>query len=162
MMQESILKRTTKMFLLAFLFTAVVSCSKDDNNNQSGDGSINLKVDGTSWNASLAVQGVYAEGLFTITGSDSNAKQVNITVMNPEEGKTYSTGGLANYGVMGRWTAGVDASETYLTAAMTNVSGEIKFTSFSETHAEGTFSFKARNTSQLEVNITEGKFSVSF
>ena len=70
--------------------------------------------------------------------------------------------GLANYSIMGRWTAGLDASQTYTTAAVTSVSGEIKFTKFSETHAEGTFSFKARNTSQEEVSVTDGKFSVDF
>ena len=161
-MKHSILKLTGKLFVLAVLFTISLSCSKDNGKDNSGDGTMSLKVDGTAWEASLAVQGVYAQGLFTVSGSDSDAKQANITVLNPEEGKTYNTGGLANYSIMGRWTAGLNQEDTYSTGVMTTTSGEITFTKFTDSHAEGTFSFKARNTSQEEVNITEGTFSVNF
>lgn len=160
-MESNLLKRISKLMLVALVSTVIFSCSKDDD-SLNGNGSINLKVDGSAWNASLAVQAVYDQGLFTVTGSDSNAKQVNITVLNPEEGQTYQTGGLANYSIMGRWTAGLDPNETYSTAAVTSVSGEIKFTRLTDTKAEGTFSFKARNTNQDEVSVTDGKFSVNF
>jgi len=122
-----------KMFMLAALFVSGIvlsSCAKknDDNVTPSGsNASVSLKVDGQTWSATLATQAVIGDqGLVTLTGSDSDAHQISFTLMNAHATGTYSIGGLTNPN-QGRWTAGLNTSDTYL-ASMVLGSGEVVIT----------------------------------
>ncbi len=87
-------KKRSKL-LLMLLITGIValsSCKKDDDDTTpaGSNGSITLKVDGTSWNASLGVQAVNTNGVINVTGSDSNAHQAAVLIRQLDE--TWPTG----------------------------------------------------------------------
>jgi hypothetical protein len=152
------------LFLLSLGLT-LSSCKKDDdgddggnNNPVPGQGTMTLKVDGTAWSASLAVVASNSGGVLAVTGSDSQAKQCGISMMNVNGPGTYELGGSLTNPNMGRWTAGLNTEDTYTTSVGLG-SGTCTITSLTATHVEGTFEFTAKNTAQLEVVITEGSFS---
>jgi len=156
-----------KMFMLAALFVSGIvlsSCAKKDDDGGTPAGSnasVSLKVDGESWSATLATQAVLGDqGVVTLTGSDSNAHQVSFTLMNAQATGTYTIGGLTNPNQC-RWTAGINASDTYL-ATMVLGSGEVVISEFSDSGMKGTFHFEAYNTNQQKVNVTDGVFEASF
>ena len=128
----------------------------------SGSGKIKLKIDGTAWDASLAVQAVYSNNVLVISGSDGNSKQISLTIMNPAEGQTYDFGGLGNTSYIGQWTAGLSQTETYSTFAFQSKAGEINLSKLTDSMVEGTFSFQAKNTAGNSVTISDGTFSANF
>lgn len=155
-----------KLTFLMALVTAVVftSCNKsnDDNSGAPGsNGTMSLKHGGTSWSASLAVQGVNSSGVINITGSDSNANQAAITVNGASGPGTYAIGPGANPGNSGRWTQGLAQTDSYMANNVIGT-GEVTFTELSATSAKGTFHFEGYNIDQQKVVVSEGSFSVTF
>ncbi|MDZ7740801.1 MAG: DUF6252 family protein [Bacteroidota bacterium] len=156
---------------LLILFCVVIglsmsACKKKDDetepeNNNPVAGSMTAKVDGSDWSASLAVVGVYSNNLFTVTGSDNNAKQLQVTVMNVNGTGEYTLGETLTNQNSGRWTAGLNTDQTYSTM-LGQGSGTMNITGWTGTSAKGTFSFTAKNSKQEEVSITGGEFSVTF
>ena len=157
--------RLLLLFVLS-LGISLSSCKKDDdddsgdnnNNPTTGQGSMTLKYDGTSWSASLAVVATSSNGVWTVTGSDSGAKQCGLSVNNVTGPGTYTVGGNLTNPNMGRWTASTDPSDTY-TTMLGQGSGTVTITELTDTHTKGTFEFTAKNTAQETITITSGTFS---
>lgn len=155
-----------------FLFVAILtislisfsSCNKSDDettpeNPLLSSGSISLKVDGNSWNASLAVQGINVSGVINVTGSDSDAKQAALILYGVTEPGTYTIGLGASHQL--RWTEGLGQSETFIANGLVG-SGSITVTELSATKIKGSFSFTGMNTDQVSKSITDGSFEATF
>jgi hypothetical protein len=140
------------------------SCSSSDDTptpqNPASKGTLSAKVDGKAWDASLTVQAVNTNGVFQITGSDASAKQLSITIMDYKGSGTYQLGGdvTSVQTNTGRWTAGLNPDQTYITQVGLG-QGTVKIKE-SGKEAEGTFDFTAKNTKEDKVSITQGKFKV--
>lgn len=157
----------SRILLIALLSIGVVltACKKDEDEEEGGGNntpapgtsSMNLKVDGADWSASLAVVATNSNGVFSVTGSDANAKQCGISVMNVSGPGTYDLGGTLTNPNMGRWTASTSPSDTYVTS-LGQGSGQVVITSLSDTHVKGTFEFTAKNSEQQMVTISSGSF----
>jgi len=153
--------------LLSMLLIAgivlLMSCNKNDDDDAGpvgSNGSISLKVDGSTWNASLSVQAVNAGGVINVTGSDSNAKQAGITLYGVTATGTYKVG-PPNQGNMLRWTEGLGQTQTFQANGVIG-DGTITVTELSDSKVKGTFSFTGFNTAQTSKQITEGTFEANF
>lgn len=150
--------------LLSISIISLSSCNKDDDaatpdNPITGGGSITLKVDGTSWNASLAVVGINTNGVINVTGSDSDAHQASIILYGVTEPGTYNvTSGLQH---QLRWTEGLGTNDSYIANGLIG-SGSITVTELSSAKIKGTFQFTGANTAQTTKSITEGSFEATF
>jgi hypothetical protein len=150
------------MVLVAGIIT-LGSCKKDDGdsgNPVGSSGSISLKVDGGTWNASLSVQAVNSNGVINVTGSDSNAKQAAVTLYGVSAPGTYQVG-PPNQSNMLRWTEGLGQTDTYSANGVIG-SGTVTVTELSDSKIKGTFSFTGYNTAQTSKQITEGTFEANF
>jgi len=139
------------------------SCKKksDDPANPVGsNGAITLKVDGSTWNASLSVQAVNSNGVINVTGSDSNANQAGVTLYGVTAPGTYQVG-PPNAGNMLRWTEGLGQTDTYQASGVIGT-GTVTVTELSSSKVKGTFSFTGYNTDQTSKQITEGTFEANF
>jgi len=160
------MKRVQFLFvtILSIALISFSSCSKgdDDATPESpalSSGAISLKVDGASWNASLAVQGINTNGVINVTGSDSDAKQASVILYGVTEPGTYTIGGGSTHQL--RWTEGLAQTETYSANGVIG-SGTITVTELSSTKIKGSFSFTGMNTAQATKNITDGSFEATF
>ena len=154
--------KTKRLFTILMLTIALgfASCDKDnddDNNNGTG-GTLTLKHDGTSWSASLAVAAANTNGVLSVTGSDSNANQCNITLYNIPGTGTYDLGVTMTNPNTGRWTQGLGQNDTY-TTMLGQGSGSCTITELSGSKVAGTFQFTAKNTLGTTITITEGSFT---
>lgn len=151
--------------MMSLAFISLTSCKKDsDDDNDSnpvlGGGTMTLKVDGTSWSASLASQAINTNGVINVTGSDSDAHQIAITLLNVTETGTYEVGSMVSqHGI--RWTEGLESTDTYV-ANFTLGTGTITITELSATKIKGSFTGTVANTGQATKKITDGSFDVSF
>jgi len=146
------------LFTLIIVSTLVFTSCKKDNDPLTGDGNMELVIDGDSWNASLAVvANKSAENIVTVTGSDSNAKQCQIIILNCNAIGTYN---LSDPNI-GRWTAGLAQEQTYTTSVGLGT-GTVEITELSDTGISGTFHFSAKNTEIEQITITEGNFNAVF
>jgi len=156
----------SRNLLLMVLIASVVmlgSCKKDDSDSGTpvgSNGSISLKVDGGTWNATLAVQAVNSNGVINVTGSDSNAKQAAVNLYGVSAPGTYQVG-PPNQGNMLRWTEGLGQTDTYQANGVIG-SGTVTVTELSDSKIKGTFSFTGFNTAQTSKQITEGTFEATF
>lgn len=157
---------------IQFLFVAILSialfsftsCNKSEDNVTPenpllSSGSISLKVDGASWNASLAVQGINTNGVINVTGSDSDAKQASLILYGVTGTGTYTIGAGSTNQL--RWTEGLGQTETYSANGVVG-SGTIIVTELSSTKIKGSFSFTGMNTAQATKSITDGSFEATF
>jgi len=162
---QKLMKKFKLVFviMMSMAFISLTSCNKDSDeadNPVLGGGTMTLKVDGTSWNASLASQAINTNGIINVTGSDSDAHQVAITLMNVTEPGTYKVGTMASqHGI--RWTEGLNSTDTYV-ANFSIGSGTITITELSSTKIKGSFTGTVANTSQNTKSISDGTFDVSF
>ncbi len=151
------------VIMMSLAFISLTSCKKDGDDEVDpviGGGTMTLKVDGTSWSASLASQAVNASGIINVTGSDSDAHQVAITLMNVSEPGTYKVGSMTSqHGI--RWTEGLESTDTYI-ANFTIGTGTITITELTASKIKGSFAGTVYNTGQNTKSITEGSFDVSF
>lgn len=152
------------LMLTAVAVLGLVSCNKSDDDdvtpeNPISNGSLSLKVDGTSWNASLAVQAVNTNGVINVTGSDSNAKQASVILYGVTEPGTYNVQAGLQHQL--RWTEGLGANDSYIANGLIG-SGSITITELSSSKVKGTFQFTGANTAQATKSITEGSFEATF
>lgn len=153
------------LMLTAIAVLGLTSCDKSDDEDvtpddpATGNGSLSLKVDGTSWNASLAVQGINANGVVTVTGSDSNAHQAQVILYGVTEPGTYNVQAGLQHQL--RWTEGLNAQDTYMANGILG-SGSIVVTELTSSKVKGTFQFTGANTAQATKSITEGSFEATF
>jgi hypothetical protein len=118
-----------------------------------------LKYDGNDWSATLSVVSSFSNGAVNITGNDASQHQAGIMVYNVNGTGTYTIGsGSQN---MGKWTQGLGQGDTYVANAALG-SGEVTFTELTDKKAVGTFYFTGYSAASGKINITEGKFSVTF
>lgn len=137
----------------------LMSCNKDDDNNNSGfGGSLSLKHDGTSWSANVAVSAVNTNGVLSITGSDGNSNQCNITLYNTPGTGTFDLGVSMSNPNTGRWTQGLGINDTYSTMVGQGT-GTCTITELSASKVSGTFQFTGKNTAGTSVTITDGTFT---
>lgn len=158
--------KTIKNYALLFiLITGVVmtSCKKKNDNNPvpGSKGTMSLKHDGQAWSASLSVQAVNTNGVINVTGSDSQANQAAISVYQASGPGTYKIGPGENAGNMGRWTQGINTTDTYTANSVIGL-GEVTFTELTAAKAKGTFKFTGYNTNQNKAEVTQGQFDVNF
>ncbi len=155
--------KTRNLFLGILLAIGVllVSCKKDDDGGSpaNSSGSISLVVDGSSWSATLAVQGVNSNGVINVTGSDSNAEQAGVTLVGVTETGTYTISMGSPHQL--RWTEGLGQDQTYVASGVVG-SGTITITELSDSKVKGTFSFTGYNTDGNTKEITDGQFEGNF
>lgn len=155
--------KTKTLFLSALLLLAVtfVSCKKDSDTGDpsSSSGSISLVVDGSTWNATLAVQGVNTNGVVNVTGSDSNAKQASVILYGVDSPGTYTISMGSPHQL--RFTGGLDAAQTFVASGVVG-SGTIEVTEISASKVKGTFSFTGYNDDGVSKQFTDGKFEANF
>lgn len=156
--------KSRNLFLMVLIAGVISlgSCNKDDGDSGApgGNGSISLKVDGSTWNASLSVQAVNSNGVINVTGSDSNAKQAGVTLYGVSAPGTYQVG-PPNAGNMLRWTEGLGQNDTFQANGVLGT-GTVTVTELSASKIKGTFSFTGYNTAQTSKQITEGSFEANF
>lgn len=158
--------KTMKTVFISFLVTSLIfSCKKSstNNNNNTGNGTMTAKVDGTSFNANLAVVATITGTspvvcAFAGTGSDG---QINVTI------GSYT--GPGNYAInassisnMANYTLTASPFTSYVASAILG-SGTISITSDTGGYLEGTFSFSGKNNSGgtiISKEITEGSFKI--
>jgi len=153
------------VIVTGFLF---VSCSKENDNTEPENGNqpptgntLRCDVDGNDWVASLAVVASSNQGLVTITGSDSNSRQLMFSIHNVNGTGTYSLGGTLTNQNLGRWTQGLGQNDTF-TTMLGQGSGTVHITELSATAFAGTFEFTAKNGVQNEIVISAGEFNAVF
>jgi hypothetical protein len=141
----------------------ISSCKKTEDSGSpvGSNGSISLKVDGNTWNASLSVQAVNSGGVINVTGSDSNAKQAGITLIGANGTGTYKVGPNGIQGNMLRWTEGLASEQTYQATFIIG-SGTIVVDKLNDSEISGSFEFEGYNTAQTSKTITEGTFNARF
>ena len=153
--------RNLLLGMIIVLCMGLSSCKKNDDsgNPSTGNGTLSLKYGGTSWSASLAVQGVNTNGVINVTGSDSDARQASVLLMGVTQPGTYQiTSGSFN---QLRWTEGLAQEQTYVASGILG-SGTITVAEISDSKIVGTFSFTGYNTNGVTKEITDGKFSANF
>ncbi len=161
------MKTLGKLMLVSFLAISLLnSCSKKDDDNTEPENNpaaaaLSCKVNGNAWTASLAVVATNTGGILTVTGSDSNAKQCQVIIYNADGTGTYTLGGSLTNPSTGRWTEGLNASDTYTTSVGLG-EGTVEVTEISAKSVKGTFLFTAKNTEGDGVTITEGTFNADF
>ena len=124
-------------------------------------GTMTCKVNGTAWTASLAVVATENGAIVSVSGSDSNAHQLQINVTNFSGIGTYQLGGPMTNTNAGRWTEGIGQDQTYSTMLGMGT-GTFEVTDYGNNMIKGTFSFTAKNMTQVEVSITDGIFEATF
>lgn len=162
-----------KSFIIAAGFLAIVSCSKDDDNNTpvpvapvpANSSFVTGKVDGSPFSsiifgtstASCTKGGSGNDSFMTILGGDLSANSISIVLMGSLSVGTYNvnntTDSLLNYSPS-------TGSEAYSTGSCDGASGRITVTVSDATHIEGTYSFVGKDTDNCSATktITEGTF----
>lgn len=115
-------------------------------------------VDGSSWNASLAVQASLSSGVLSVGGTGS-AGQINLTVGSYTGPKTYTIG-AASPSISAMYTLTTSPFTSYSATSVLG-SGTITVTSDTGGNVEGTFSFDGKNNGGptiLTKTITAGSF----
>lgn len=95
--------------------------------------------------------------VFAGTAGTTSPRQLNISVPNAEEGKSYTV--ATNMGMTMVCTVGTTATSIY-TASLVSGNGELTITKLTATEASGTFSFSGMNTSGGSMTVSNGKFHV--
>ena len=150
------------MILIAGI--TVTSCNKteDPGTPAGSNGTMTLKYAGMAWSASLSVQAINTNGVLSVTGSDSNAKQGALNINNINGTGIYKVGSNGtDPGNMLRWTEGLGQDQSYLANSVIGT-GTITIDKLTTTEVSGTFSFTGYNTAQTNKSITEGAFSAKF
>lgn len=159
--------KTKNYFLIIVILIAGVTISSCKKTEESGtptgsNGTMTLKYAGTAWSASLSVQAINTNGVLSITGSDSNAKQAQVNLYGASAPGTYKVGpNGSNPGNMLRWTEGLGQTDSFMANNVIG-SGTVTIDNLTATEVSGTFSFEGYNTAQSSKTITEGQFNAKF
>lgn len=152
------LKLLTVIVLISSI--AFTSCKKSDDDSadpSTGNSTMSLKYGGTSWNATLNVQGIKSGNTIVVTGTDSNTKQAQVQLTDVNKPGTYEV----NAGNTLRWTESTNPTDSFMANGMFG-SGSITVTEISDTKIVGTFNFTGFSAGGTTRIITDGKFSVEF
>lgn len=153
-----------KIGLLFLLTLTIVSCSKNDNGNEtSAEGDFfTAKIDGTDWSAFTGPPDTVAwneahAGLVVIQGSDANGTAITMNIMNYNGTGTYdfTQAGFIQY-VIGPTQTN---SGSWVANSASGTSGSVIITSDDGSVIEGTVSFTGLNPQDnTRKVITDGKF----
>lgn len=151
---------------VAAAFT-VLACGSDSSGSTEPpqtalNGSMSAKVNGDDWNATLAVQAAYANGILALSGVDGDNVTIAMATGATQPG-SYAIGA----------TSGTNASYTMTggqalawQAVSTLGSGSIEIETLTATSASGTFHFELPAVTSSGAtgtkSITSGKFDVKF
>lgn len=157
------MKKTRTTLLALFVAVSLFSCSKGGDDAITGGGSMTAKVDGSSYNATLAVQATLSgtsPRVLSVAGTGS-AGQINITLSNYTGPATYTLGS----GVFDNIATFTITSSPFTSYSASGVlgSGTVKITSDGGGYVEGTFSFSGKNNSGptiLTKDVTDGSFKI--
>ncbi len=152
------LKLLTVIVLISSI--AFVSCKKENDDSgdpSTGNGTMSLVYGGTSWTATLDVQGIKTGNTIVVTGTDSNSKQAQVQLTDVTKIGTYGV----NAGNTLRWTESTSPTDSFMANAMFG-SGTITVSELTDTKIVGTFSFTGFSAGGTTRVITDGKFNVEF
>ena len=160
--------RQITRIMLFTLAIALNSCSSDSDggNVNAGEGTISAKVEGnTVTSIPLATFAYLTDTGLQITGTDSGAKNLAITILAFDGVGKYDMGGN-NFRAIGTYTE-VDLNNPQnlnnLWMAPFNenmLDGVVDVTEVTATHVKGTFNFKGQNEAGTVKNITNGSFNI--
>jgi len=158
------MKNLLKLSFVLGLALLLGSCSKDGGGSITGGGSMTAKVDGASYNASLAVQATLTSTSPKVLamGGTGSAGQINITIGNYAGAGTYTIG-AGNPSNMASFTL-TTSPFTAHTATSVLGSGTVTVTSDAGGKVQGTFSFTGVNNSVTPNTtkvITDGSFNIN-
>ena len=140
---------------LALLSLGITGCGGLFDNVEGG--SMSAKVDGENFKANIAVVATIVDSIFTVTGSATVAEQLQLIIQDFDGEGTYEITSGIDERNQARWTATIDPTETYTTIGSLGT-GKVVITSYDGDNVKGTFEFTAKNTDEVEVEITEGEF----
>ncbi len=154
--------RKNLLFLL-LATSLLLSCKKETVDVVDGD-YIKCTINEESFSSSFFVGATYVMDIFVITGTSNNGFDfTSLTIVNPEEGKTYKIEEINNeLNGTGITVATETLGATYQASYASGGFGSITLTHFDGKSAAGTF-----NAEPIEVDgnktttITNGKFSIS-
>ncbi len=146
------------LLIASFAFT---SCKKSEDDEvdppSTGSSTMSLKYGGTTWNATLDVQGIKSGNTIVLTGTDSNSKQAQVQLSNISSTGTYNVTSASGHTL--RWTESTSPTDTFLANGMLG-SGSITVTEISDTKIVGTFQFNGFSAGGTTRTITDGKFNI--
>ncbi len=152
----------SKVFYLLVLAGTLFffSCSKDKGASPStSNGTMELKVEGNAWSATLAVAAVNTNGVINVTGSDSQSKQASVILYGVDAPGTYTLNNSQSNQF--RWTEGLGQADTYVANFLAGT-GTITITELTASTIKATFEFTGYNNSQNSKVITEGVINANF
>lgn len=163
------------LMIAALLFTTSVinfSCKSDDDGGDGGNaasGTITAKIDGAAYKTiEMTTTAANENGVLIVMGNDgkqSPNKAVTLQIINFDGVGTYPIGGGGNIMNIASYIE-VDASnptnvKTWQAPYDSSQVGEIKISEITNTYVKGTFSYKAKSSTDGSIkNITEGSFNV--
>lgn len=150
--------KSMKTILFASLCTLLFSCNKSDIPAITGGGNMSATVDGSSWNATLAVQATISSGVLSVGGTGT-AGQINLTIGTYTGPKAYTIN-AASPSISAMYTLTTSPFTSYSATSVLG-SGTITITSDTGGYVEGTFSFDGKNNSGptiLTKTVTSGSF----
>lgn len=146
---------------------ALAACGGDSGGPSNSNGSMSATIGGTSWTASLTVQGSYNSNVLSFAGnggSGANTYQINITLLNVTAPGTYNfnAGSIGNIALV---TQPGPPVATWNASGLAG-SGSVTITSISSSRAQGTFSFTGAASGGTAATgtkaVTNGQFDVRF
>lgn len=154
------MKTLTIALLSSLIF---LGCKKSGTSAITGGGNMSAKVDGSSWDATLAVQASNSSGVLSVGGTGTGG-QINLTLGGYTGAKTYTIGAAGGPSNQASYTLTSSPFTSY-SATFVLGSGTVTITSDSGGYVEGTFSFDGKNNSGptvLTKTITNGTFRAKY
>lgn len=138
---------------------AVMSCG-----NPLGDDGFNdmtCTIGDASFESDIGVMVSFHEGLFTITGSGSPAKQCQLSIHGCDKVGTYTISQESGELNTARWSHGAEPLENFYITSNGNGTGSVTITLLSMEEIHGTFYFSAKNAYGDQVVVENGTFKAS-
>lgn len=137
----------------------IAGCGSDPAGPGLDNGSMSARIDGSAFNASVAIVATYSSGILAIAGTDGQGRTIGLGSQVTAPGTyTVSAANPTNFSV----TTGSAGWQ----AAINLGSGTLTVTSISATGAKGTFQFTAGPLAGTGATgnkvVTEGAFDVTF
>ncbi len=141
------------------LAATMAGCGSDPAGPGLANGSMSAKIDGSNFNASVAIAATYSGGILAIAGTDGQGRTIGL-------GGQVAAPGTFTVGATNPTNFSVTTGSAGWQAAITTGSGSFTVTSISATGAKGTFQFTAGPLAGTGATgnkvVTEGAFDVTF
>lgn len=152
--------RSMSAGLAGLMLTAMmVGCGSDPVGPGLANGSLSARIDGSSFNADVAIAATYSGGILALAGTDAQGRTVGL-------GGQVTAPGTFTVGPTNPTNFSVVIGAAGWQSAITLGSGSLTVTSISATGAKGTFQFTAGPLAGTGATgnkvVTEGAFDVTF